>query len=549
MDRPDLIARVFHQKVKELKAESIVKAVFRKCAAYVHVVEFQKQGLSHAHMLFWLEKDSKIRDADDVDKIVSAEIPDKTRYPLLHDIVKQCMIHDPFSQQNVDSPCMDTKTNRCEMTETLLFFMLREMGHVELLTIETLCRITRHDCAIVGMENVQEDCNIILAVHVEGEQVVYFEEGNEEVAIDENKESTLLAWFTLNTTDVDAQFTKWSKRKKFVKPVLSRMYFVSPKETERYFLRMLLSHIRGAQSFQDVRTNGGIMYPTDFEAAVARKLVTDDEEWDKCLSEASSLKFPTDMCRLFAYICVFSMPINARQLFEKYKSDFVNHHEYNEQYEQKALQAVKVSVNSLTKNQGVVFNAVMAAVRGVSSDKCICLDGLGSRGKSYLHDTIISTLNSENIVVLPVAWTGIAAHLLKGGRTAHLTFKLPFLLNEQSTCKIRVCDGQTDSKQRLLKIGDGVFSNSFEFNNEVVAIPTDILSKGNIVQEIFSESIDPQDLSTFSKVILAPTNTDVIAINNEILSKIKGSSVDYLSVDRASSYANISQAGSLKILK
>ncbi|XP_046737527.1 uncharacterized protein LOC124406215 [Diprion similis] len=112
-NRPHLVARVFHQKVKQLKEELVVKAVFEKCAAYVYVVEFQKRGLPHVHMLFWLEEDSKIHDADDVDEIVSAEIPDKTRYPLLHDIVKQCMIHGPCSQQNMNSPCMDVKTNRC----------------------------------------------------------------------------------------------------------------------------------------------------------------------------------------------------------------------------------------------------------------------------------------------------------------------------------------------------------------------------------------------------------------------------------------------------
>ncbi|XP_046751315.1 uncharacterized protein LOC124414414 [Diprion similis] len=282
------------------------------------------------------------------------------------------------------------------------------------------------------------------------------------------------------------------------------------------------------------------------------------------------------------------MPINARQLFEKYKSDFVNHNEYNKQNEQKALQAVEVSVNSLTKNQGVAFNAVLAAVRGVSSDKCIYLDGPGSSGKSYLHNTIISTLNSENIIVLPVAWTGIAANLSKGGRTAHSTFKLPFLLNEQSTfiiwdeitmaskyaleavdrmlrdvccCnelfggKVVIVSGnfrQTLPAVRRVnrtQILEACVKRSSSWCHFVVIIPTDILSKGNIVQGIFGESIDPQDLSTFSEVILAPTNTDVIAIDNEILSKIKGSSVDYLSVDRAPSYAIISQAGSLKRLK
>ncbi|XP_046750598.1 uncharacterized protein LOC124413856 [Diprion similis] len=334
MDRPDLIARVFCQKVKELKAELIVKAVFGKCAAYVYVIEFQKRGLSHVHILFWLEEDSKIRDADDVDRIVSAEILDKTRYPLLHDIVKQCMIHGPCGQQNgypvyrrqddgnlivfdVRRDGTRRTANNRDVVPYNAYLLLKFNSHINVEIYSTVQCIKYlfkycykgHDCAIVGMENVQEDCNIMynevdeyvstryvsppeamhrlyeypmneqshaiyrLSVHVEGEHVVHFEEGNKEVAIDKNKESTLLAWFTLNTTDVEAR----------------KMYFVSSVETERYYLRVLLLHVRGAQSFQDVWTYGSIMYPTYVEAAVACKLVTDDEEWDKCLSEASKI--------------------------------------------------------------------------------------------------------------------------------------------------------------------------------------------------------------------------------------------------------------------
>ncbi|XP_008184153.1 uncharacterized protein LOC103309719 [Acyrthosiphon pisum] len=56
-DRPDLVARMF---------------------GYVYTIEFQKRGLSHAHILIILDEDSKLLTADDVDSVVCAYLPDPT---------------------------------------------------------------------------------------------------------------------------------------------------------------------------------------------------------------------------------------------------------------------------------------------------------------------------------------------------------------------------------------------------------------------------------------------------------------------------------------
>lgn len=49
--------------------------------AHVHVVEFQKRGLPHAHILLILESEDKPRTTDDYDSIVQAEIPDADCFP------------------------------------------------------------------------------------------------------------------------------------------------------------------------------------------------------------------------------------------------------------------------------------------------------------------------------------------------------------------------------------------------------------------------------------------------------------------------------------
>ena len=134
----------------------------------------------------------------------------------------------------------------------------------------------------------------LLAVHLENEQFVYFKEGSERESINRNLNTTLTAWFELNASDQDArtylypeianfyvfnkQLKKWTVRKKNYKSVFSRMYFVNSKDCERFYLRLLLLHVTGPQSFEDIRTFQNFIYPTFYKAAIARKLITSDEE-------------------------------------------------------------------------------------------------------------------------------------------------------------------------------------------------------------------------------------------------------------------------------
>jgi hypothetical protein len=55
-NRPDLIARVFRAKLKELKIELFKKDISGPVVAYVYVIENQKRGLPHAHFLIILKK-------------------------------------------------------------------------------------------------------------------------------------------------------------------------------------------------------------------------------------------------------------------------------------------------------------------------------------------------------------------------------------------------------------------------------------------------------------------------------------------------------------
>ncbi|CAN7055635.1 unnamed protein product [Brassica oleracea var. botrytis] len=106
-DRPDLEARVFKMKLDELISDFNRGTFFPRPKAVVYTIEFQKQGLPHAHILLWLEGDFRTPTASDIDRIISAELPDKEKDPEAYALVEQHMMHDPCGKDRKTSPCME----------------------------------------------------------------------------------------------------------------------------------------------------------------------------------------------------------------------------------------------------------------------------------------------------------------------------------------------------------------------------------------------------------------------------------------------------------
>ncbi len=69
------------------------------------------------------------------------------------------------------------------------------------------------------------------------------------------------------------------------------MYTVSPREGERYFLRLLLLHVTEAESFLDMRTVDGEVCSSFRQACGRRGLLGDDAEWRRVLRESFSSEF------------------------------------------------------------------------------------------------------------------------------------------------------------------------------------------------------------------------------------------------------------------
>lgn len=72
----------------------------------MHVIEFQKRDLPHCHMLIWLHSTNRPKNVDDVDQLISAEIPDQKNDPIGFHVVQKHMIHGPCGKDFTYSPFM-----------------------------------------------------------------------------------------------------------------------------------------------------------------------------------------------------------------------------------------------------------------------------------------------------------------------------------------------------------------------------------------------------------------------------------------------------------
>ncbi|SCV68086.1 BQ2448_207 [Microbotryum intermedium] len=108
---PNIVARVFEAKLQALMDDVYgtrdCAGVFGQVLSHIYVIEYQKRGLAHAHILNTLAADDRPTTKDDVDRIVCAEIPDPDLYPCLLATVTSSMLHGKCGAANPRQPSME----------------------------------------------------------------------------------------------------------------------------------------------------------------------------------------------------------------------------------------------------------------------------------------------------------------------------------------------------------------------------------------------------------------------------------------------------------
>ena len=385
----------------------------------VHTVEFQKRGLPHVHILVFLRPEFKISSASEIDKIISAEIPDKDHQPQLYEVVTNFMIHGPCGLANPKSPCM--KNQRCSKffpkrfvdfttldEEGYPIYKRRDSGRIVIKNGVSLdnrfvvpynphllmkyqahinlefCNQSRsikylfkyinkgHDRVTAALyqspneennnQSIDEikmyyDCRYIspceatwrifaydihsrypaverLHFHLHGQQFVCYEDNanlDEVMKKASINQSMFLAWFEANKIYPEArgltyvefptkfvyntQDRKWYPRKRGF--AIGRLHLVSPSSGELYFLRILLTKVRGPTSYNDILMVNGTLHRSFREACFALGLLDDDKEFIEAIKEVSLWGDGNCLRRLFATMLLSNTLSQPKQVWEQ----------------------------------------------------------------------------------------------------------------------------------------------------------------------------------------------------------------------------------------
>ncbi|KAH8934536.1 hypothetical protein BDL97_18G088100 [Sphagnum fallax] len=340
-DRSDLVTRVFKIKLKELindihKNHSLGRTIV---GIYPHTVE-------------------------DVNRMISAELPNLETNKLAHEIVARCTMHGPCGAVFPNAQCMEE--GKCKkqyprkfQSETVTdvngypIYWRRDTGHtvvvhgIELdnrwvvphnvylstkydvhINVEVCNNIRAvkylfkyvykgHDRATVELSRQSDNAtegNVFdmhdrfptverLHYHLPNQQMVLFRNDDDvqEVATRSVISRTMLTeWFKTNQESEVARslmfdqfpqqwvwnrkLKRWTLRKRGF--AIGHMYYAHPTSGERYYLQMLLNCIKGATSYEHLRTMDGRVHDTFKDACIAMGLLANDNEWDQALEEA-----------------------------------------------------------------------------------------------------------------------------------------------------------------------------------------------------------------------------------------------------------------------
>ena len=97
----------------------------------------------------------------------------------------------------------------------------------------------------------------------------------------------------------------------------------------------------------------------------------------------------------------------------------------------------KENIASLNLEQGLAHKLILQCVVGNEENgKLFFISVPGGCGKTFLMETILSSILREGANITCVASSGIAAELLEGGCTAHSQFNIPIPISDESMCSI-----------------------------------------------------------------------------------------------------------------
>ncbi|XP_010473823.2 PREDICTED: uncharacterized protein LOC104753242 [Camelina sativa] len=456
-DRPDICCQVFKMKLDRLMEQVTKEKTF---------------GV--------VNSDYKIRTPEDIDRFISAEIPDKELDKYLYEVVSDVMIYGPCGIHHRENVCMNN--GKCTkffpkpfMEKTVVddarypIYKRRQDGR--------FVHKRGFDCDNSFVIPYNRDLSIRYRAHINVEWCnqsrsvkylfKYITKGPDYIRAtvgeeDEHNEikkyyscrnwlfttkmiadvmkrsargSKLLAWMecskkypkgrSLTYAEFPNMFV-WVKSKRIWQPrskkrksfAVGRVTYVPPSIGQAYYLRVLLNTVPEATSFEFLKTVKGLM-------------LSQEQITNLCLAEiemimrfnGSSLSTIVNMPKPDGSV----VDNNENRLLideRNFKRDeqVKNYDRLLRMANDEQKSVYLEIINVVNRNKGGMF----------------FVHGFGGTGKTFLWSILGADIRSRGDIVLNVASSGIAVLFMEGGRTAHSRFCIPIHVDEYTTCSIDV---------------------------------------------------------------------------------------------------------------
>ncbi|XP_016173448.1 uncharacterized protein LOC107615951 [Arachis ipaensis] len=467
-DRPDVVSRTFKIKLNNLISEFKSGIPFGKIVGYVCTVEFQNRGLPHAHILLFMHPTNKPKSPSDIDRFISAEIPDRLHRPRLYAAVERFMVHGPCGRHNKNSPCMvDGHCSKYFPKKFRSRTVIDEARFPKYKRPDNGRTITKRNVTIDNSFIVPYNLYLLLTYgcYINVEQTCqtsaikylfkYMHKGNDRVV---DKIQNYYDCRYISSCEVDWRIFGYDIQIK--EPVVIKLPFRLPEEHAVIF--------RDNDNIQDVlnRVDGKLtkllawflansLYPFFRSLTYSEfpnKFVWKDDSCYQQLSEdilyihrrnhrCEELQLSDEQILNLTLVKIEErLQENGRSLREfstlsypdmqnidgvvdRFLMDEMN-------FDREFLhEEFKDSLKSMTHEQRNAYDWILNAV-SMDLGGFYFVYGYGGTGKTFLYRTLSASLRCNGKIVLNVASSGIASLLLPNGRTAHSRFKIPLNINE-----------------------------------------------------------------------------------------------------------------------
>ncbi|XP_024313446.1 uncharacterized protein LOC112270036 [Brachypodium distachyon] len=490
-------------------------------------VEFRKRGLPHAHMLVWLDGKSVEGVTNLADHHISAEIPDIAVDPLGYALVAEFMMHGcvqfdnrlvvPYNMTLLKRYQAHINVEWCTRSEVLKYlfkYVTKGTDRANVVFRRHRPPVERLACHLPNMNTVlfKPTTNLTSMVSTS-----YFQQ------------TTLTGWFAANSVHVEAMDltyrdfpTKWrcvsssrALEKRKSSDSIGRMYYVPPSAGECYYLRMLLMYVKGAHSYDDVRTFDGVVHDTFKEACAARGLLGDDEEWRKSFDEAVSWGMGYQLRALFVLMFIYCGIGDERAFFDRYwrvMSDDILYGTRRNLNNPLYIVPDETLINLLLKELHDLFgkNGVSASnynLPAMTSEN-------GGTGKTFLWNVVVSHLRSQHVdetTVCDIKRDTMLAGLIKSD---------VLIIWDEALMTHRRCFEALDRSLRDVLSEEDPTMSANPFGGKVVVLGGDLrqilpVVEGGLRSKIVNDAITSSPLWHHAKVLELRTNMRLRASSND----------------------------------